>query len=157
MGSELRRVDRRQDLTPLLHAKSVAVVGVSQPGRFGGVLYDNLIGFGYPGRVLPVNPRYETIREQPCYASLDDLPERPDCALLALPNDRLVAGLEEVGACGIPAAAIFASAYSEPADGEPSLQAQLVEVAERHGIVLCGPNCMGFVAPHRATGRFLAM
>jgi acyl-CoA synthetase (NDP forming) len=147
MSPEPRREKMpRQDLTPLLHAKSLAVVGVSRPGRFGGILYDNLLRFGYPGRVLPVNPRYETIGEQPCYGSLSELPERPDCALLALPNDRLVPALEEVAACGIPAAAIFASAYSEPAQGEPSLQAQLADVARRHGIVLCGPNCMGFVA-----------
>ena len=136
----------RQDLTPLLHAKSVAVVGVSRPGRFGGILYDNLVKFGYPGRILPVNPRYETIGDQPCYPSLSDLPERPDCALLAVPNDRLVPALEEVAACGIPAAAIFASAYSEPAEGEPSLQARLTGIAREHGIVLCGPNCMGFVS-----------
>lgn len=134
----------RQDLTPLLHAKSVAVVGVSQPGRFGGILWENLRKFGYPGRVLAVNPRYETIGGEPCYASLTDLPERPDCALLAVPNARLVPALEEVAACGIPAAAIFASAWSEP--GEASLQQRLTAIAREHGIVLCGPNCMGFVS-----------
>lgn len=144
--AELQRERRRQDLTPLLQAESVAVVGISRPGRFGGVLYDNLEKFGYPGTILPVNPRYETIYERTCYPSLRDLPQRPDCALLAVPNDRLLPALEEVADCGIPAAAIFASAWSDPGAGEVSLQDQLAKVARRAGIVLCGPNCMGFVS-----------
>jgi acyl-CoA synthetase (NDP forming) len=137
----------RQDLTPLLHAKSLAVVGVSRPGRFGGILYDNLVKFGYPGRIWPVNPRYEALEDgRTCHPSLRELPERPDCALLAVPNERLVPALQEVADCGIPAAVIFASAYSEPAPGEPSLQQRLASIAREHGIVLCGPNGMGFVS-----------
>jgi acyl-CoA synthetase (NDP forming) len=137
---------RRQDLTPLLRARSVAVVGISQPGRFGGILYENLRKFGYPGRIFPVNPRYESIHGLPCHPSLRDLPERPDCALLAVPNQRLKGELEAVAECGIPAAAIFASAWSEPEPGQPSLEQELARVARASGTVVCGPNCMGFVS-----------
>jgi acetate---CoA ligase (ADP-forming) len=136
----------RQDLSPLLHAESVAVVGISQPNRFGGILYDNLVKFGYAGRIYGVNPRYESLYDRRCYASLRELPERPDCALLAVPNQRLLESLQEAAACGIPAAAIFASAYSEPAPGEASLLQQLKEVANAHGMTVCGPNGMGYVS-----------
>ncbi len=139
--------NHRQDLEPLLHARSVAVVGISQPGRFGGLVFQNLERFGYSGEIYGVNPRYESLFDRPCFASLRDLPARPDLALLAVPNQRLVEALEEVGKCGVPAAVVFASAYSEPADGEPSLQDQLTEVARAHDLVVCGPNGMGFVAP----------
>jgi acyl-CoA synthetase (NDP forming) len=137
---------RRQDLTPMLHARSVALVGISQPNRFGGILYKNIEQFGYTGEIYGVNPRYESLYDRPCYPSLRDLPERPDCALLAVPNERLLAALQEAGECGIPSAAIFASAYSEPAEGEPSLQAQLREVAQSYDMAVCGPNCMGFIS-----------
>ena len=136
----------RQDLTPLLRARSLAIVGISGPERFGGKLYSNLQHFGYRGGIFGVNPRYESLYEQPCYASLADLPERPDCALLAVPNARMLAALEETAACGIPAAVIFGSAYSEPAAGEASLQQRLTEVARKHDMVVCGPNCMGFLS-----------
>jgi acyl-CoA synthetase (NDP forming) len=63
-----------------------------------------------------------------------------------VPNQRLVAALEETAARGIPAAVVFGSAYSEPGPGEPSLQQQLTDVARKHGLVVCGPNCMGFVS-----------
>ena len=135
----------RQDLTPLLRARSLAIIGISGPERFGGILFKNLLDFGYAGEIYGVNPRYETLYERPCYPSLGDLPERPDCALLAVPNTRIVDALKEVADCGIPAAAIFASAWSEPGD-EPSLQRQLQEIALANGMVVCGPNCMGFVS-----------
>ena len=53
----------RQDLTPLLQARSVAIVGISQPRRFGGLLYANLKNFGYQGKIYGVNPRYESLYE----------------------------------------------------------------------------------------------
>ena len=142
----------RQDLTPLLHARFVAIVGISGPERFGGFLFQNLIALGYEGAIHGVNPRYQTLYDRPCYGSLSELPEGPDCALLAVPNSRLLPSLEEAGACGIPAAVIFASAWSDP-DEEPTLQTRLTEVARAHDMVVCGPNCMGFVS----AGRRLAV
>ncbi len=138
----------RQDLTPLLHARSVAIVGISQPQRFGGKLFLNLEKSGYGGRIFGVNPRYQTLFDRPCYPSLRELPERPDCALLAVPNQRIVEALEEAAACGIRAAVVFANAWSDPSE-QPSLQSRLRDVAQAHDMVVCGPNCMGFVSPAR--------
>jgi acyl-CoA synthetase (NDP forming) len=146
MNTQERR-NHRQDLTPLLHARSVAIVGISQPGRFGGILAQNLAGFGYEGTIYGVNPRYESLYDRPCYPSLSELPERPDLALLAVPNSGLLTALEEVAACGIPAAVIFANAHSNPTDAEPPLQTRIKRLARDRDLVVCGPNCMGFIAP----------
>jgi len=136
----------RQDLTPLLRARSVAVVGASAPERFGGMLCRNLLDFGYAGEIFFVNPRYERLYDRPCHPSLQALPERPDCALLAVPNSRLLDALGEAASCGIPSAVIFANAWSDPNESGPSLQARLAEVARASGMAVCGPNCMGFVS-----------
>jgi acetyltransferase len=126
----------------------VAIVGISQPGRFGGQVYANLRHFGYTGQIYGVNPRYNSLYEQPCYPSLSDLPDRPDCAILAVPNQRLLETLQAAAALNIPAAVIFASAYSDKAEAETVLllQEQLAEIAQKSGMVICGPNCMGFFA-----------
>jgi acyl-CoA synthetase (NDP forming) len=136
----------RQDLRPLLEAESIAIVGISQPGRFGGVLYANLMEFGYAGDVYGVNPRYESLYDRPCYSSLRELPAKPDCVFLAVPNQRVLVSLQEAAECGIRAAVIFASAYSDPDEAEPSLQEGMMEIAAAHDMVVCGPNCMGFVS-----------
>jgi acyl-CoA synthetase (NDP forming) len=139
---------------PLLRARSVAIVGISQPDRFGGRVYANLRDFGYTGQIYGINPRYNSLYDQPCYPTLSDLPDRPDCAILAVPNGRLLETLQEAATLKIPAAVIFASAYSEKAKAEAeleennnlSLQDQLAETARASGMVICGPNCMGFFA-----------
>jgi acyl-CoA synthetase (NDP forming) len=140
----------------------VAIVGISQRGRFGGQVYANLRDFGYTGQIYGVNPRYDTLYDQPCYPSLSDLPDRPDCAILAVPNQRLLEAVQEAAALKIPAAVIFASTYLSPSPRLPgekeggvhsqaeekrtSFQDQLAQIARASGMVVCGPNCMGFFA-----------
>ena len=136
----------RQNLTPLLRPQSVAIVGISQVPRFGGWVYQNLLNLGYAGRIYGVNPRYAALQDQPCYPSLAALPEIPDCAILALPNDRLLPALQEAAALGVKATVISASAYSDPEPGQPSLIHQLKQTAGDHDMVMCGPNCMGLIA-----------
>jgi acyl-CoA synthetase (NDP forming) len=133
------------DLTPLLHARSVAIVGISQPDRFGGQVYTNLRDFGYAGRIYGVNPRYETLYNQPCYPSLAALAEKPDLAVLAVPNHALLPAFEETAALGIPAAVIFGSAHTDGGDPRATERA-IASLARRNGIAICGPNCMGFLS-----------
>ncbi len=139
-------METRQNLAPLLNAQSVAIVGISELPRFGGVVYDNLQAFGYAGKIFGVNPKYRELYGMPCYPALMDLPEKPDLAILALPNARVRDALRDAAEMGIPAAAIFASAHLETPAGAPSLQAQLTEIAQASGMAICGPNCMGFHA-----------
>lgn len=132
-------------LAPLLHARSVAIVGISQPDRFGGQLYTNLRDVGYDGIIYGVNPGYETLYGQPIYGSLGELPQTPDCAILAIPNRRLLPVMEEAAHLRIPAAVIFANAHGATDNGQP-LEGALQAVARAHDMVVCGPNCMGFLS-----------
>ena len=77
----------RQNLMPLLNPQSVAVVGISQLPRFGGQVYQNLRTIGYSGQIYPVNPRYTTLFDQPCYPTLADLPAKPDCVISLSPTN----------------------------------------------------------------------
>lgn len=132
----------RPSLEPLLNAHSVAIVGISQSDRFGGKVYLNLRDFGYAGQIYGVNPRYDTLYDQPCYSSLTALPQRPDLAVLAVPNDRLLTAVQEAAQCHIPAIFIPGNAHSE----DNQLSQRIAEIARVNNIVVCGPNCMGFHA-----------
>ena len=136
------------DLTPLLHARSVAVVGISTPDRFGGQLYANLRDFEYEGEIYGVNPRYETLYDQPCYPSISALPAPPELVVLAVPNKVLLPAFEQAVNSGVQAAVIFGSAHSD--DGEPrALENAIAALAHREGMPICGPNCMGFLSFER--------
>ena len=92
--SDKNTENRKKKLAAMMKAKSLAIVGISGPDRFGGQVYANLKLFGYEGTIYGVNPRYETLYDQKIYSSLSDLPVVPDCAILALPNSRLLPVLE---------------------------------------------------------------
>ena len=127
----------------LLNAKSVAVVGASdKAGSFGGQVVRNLVDFGYAGDIYPVNPRLSSLFDLPCSASLEALPERPDCAALAVSNQHLMALLAQAAALGIASAVVF----GDPTVGDgraPELQSQITALARKQAIAVCGPNAMG--------------
>ncbi len=59
----------------VLSQKVLAVAGVSKdPNKFGHTAYKELKAKGY--RVLPVKPNAQTIDGDPCYPSLQALPEK---------------------------------------------------------------------------------
>ena len=63
--------------------RSFAVIGVSrEPEKYGHEVFEVLRSSGY--HVCPINPKYTEIDGQPCYATLDALPERPDVVVTAL-------------------------------------------------------------------------
>ena len=56
------------DWERLFNPRGIAVVGASRDlKRIGGQPVDYLSRYGYPGRVYPVNPRYDEIAGLRCY------------------------------------------------------------------------------------------
>ena len=134
-------------LRRLLSPRSVAVVGVSaEPTRFGGRTVTNLVDFAGP--VWGVNPKYagRELHGRPCVASLADLPEPPDCVLIALPREGVMAAVEACIAEGAGGAIVFASGYGET--GLPDRIAEeeaLRDACRAAGLPLVGVNCLGIV------------
>ncbi|WP_256856551.1 acetate--CoA ligase family protein [Variovorax sp. KK3] len=137
------------DLAPLLRPASVAVLGAStRPEALGHRVMKNLIAVGYPGRIFPVHPSAVEVEGLGCFRDLRSLPEVPDCVAVALAADRVVEALDEAARCGIRAAVVFASGFAETGAEGGALQAQLAELCERTGLIVCGPNCLGLSNVH---------
>lgn len=70
------------ELFPTL--KTWAVIGVSENReKFGNKIYMDLKNAGYD--VYGVNPKLDTIEGDTCYASLGDLPVKPDVVNVVVP------------------------------------------------------------------------
>ena len=83
-----------------LGEKTLAVVGVSRGGKkFGNMVMKDLKGKGY--RVFPVNPHAETIDGEPCYPSLETLPERPGGVITVVPPAVTETVVRDAKAAGI--------------------------------------------------------
>ena len=128
----------------LLRPRSVAIVGASPtPGSFGASILANLDNAGYKGQIHLINPKRSEIGGRSCVASVDDLPEGVDCAVLAIPR---VAVIETVLACArrkVGGVIIFSAGFAEAGEQGRLEQLRLGEIAREHGMVIEGPNCLG--------------
>ncbi|MER7797126.1 acetate--CoA ligase family protein [Microbacterium sp. NPDC096154] len=134
---------RHSDLSRLIDPKVIAVVGASPtPGAFGQRTLENLADF--PGAVYGINPKYDEVMGRPCFPSIADLPEVPDALIVGVGQAFVAQTLEDAAAAGVGGAILYASGYAET--GEPeNIQAQqeIAELAQRTGLRVAGPNCVG--------------
>lgn len=125
--------------------RSIAVIGASErPGSFGLRTQANLRAFD--GTVYLVNPARDEIAGQRCYRTLSELPEPPDCVVIATPQPTVEGLVEECVAVGAGGAVVYASGFAEV--GEPDLiaaQERIAAKAREGGVRLTGPNTLGFV------------
>lgn len=103
---------------------------------------------GYEGRIYPVHPKEKTVRGLKAYASVLDLPEAPDLAVMVLPARAAVQVLDECGRKGVKQAIIVSGGFAEVGGEGATLQDELKSIARRHGISFLGPNCIGAANPH---------
>jgi acyl-CoA synthetase (NDP forming) len=142
----------------MLAARSVAVVGASvKAGSLGAQMMAELRRGGYDGAVYPVNPGYPEVDGHPCFASIGDVPEPVDLAILGVANARVEQALRDAAEAGAASALTFSSLYEEqpPEPGSPPLAARIAAIARDHGMAFCGGNGMGFLnleSRLRATG-----
>jgi acetate---CoA ligase (ADP-forming) len=133
-------------LTRLLRPRSVAIVGISpEPGSIGANALNNLTGIGFVGDIHLVSRTNREIGGRACVASIDELPEGVDAAVLAVPRQ---AAVDAVKACvrqKIGAAIVFAAGFAEMDDAGRTEQETLAKLARDGGMGLCGPNCIGLV------------
>jgi len=83
------------DLRPLFAPRSIAVVGASARGGIAETVANNLRVMGSTTRCHFVNPRYDELYGQPCYPSLEALPEVPDTVMVAVNPLRATAVVED--------------------------------------------------------------
>lgn len=136
-------------LTCLFAPSSIAVVGASNDtSKIRGRLLKLLRDAGFKGPIYPVNPSQQEVQGLTAYASVVQLPQAVDLALIAVAADQVMAVLEACLQRGIGAAAI----YSAGANGLPigqRLQDQVAAFAKRSGMRILGPNCEGFFDAER--------
>lgn len=149
--------DGRSPVDVLLNARSVAIVGASDNGvKASGRTLRYLRTYGFQGAIYPVNPTRSTVQGIPAHATLRDLPERPDLAVIVLPQTAVEDAVRECGAAGIGFAIVFASGYSEIGAEGRVLQESLREVAAAAGVRILGPNSVGAVSAGNAlTATFM--
>jgi acetate---CoA ligase (ADP-forming) len=129
----------------MLHPRNIVLVGATdKPGNYAERIWNNLVKYGYEGRLFPVNSKRETIWGVPCYKDFASLPEPPDHVLVLVPARFAVQVIRDAAAAGARSATIVTSGFSELQDeNSQRLAAELQQAVRETGLAVTGPNCLG--------------
>ncbi|MEA3135300.1 MAG: hypothetical protein QOG17_3146 [Gammaproteobacteria bacterium] len=128
----------------MLTPTSVAIVGASGTAtRIGGRPLFYMLRGGFTGRILPVNPHSATVQGVPAYATIAELPEAPDVAIVALAAPLVRDAVRDLIAIGTKTAIIFSAGFAETGDEGAAWQADLTAIARQAGMRILGPNTLG--------------
>lgn len=105
----------------------------------------NLIAGGFTGPVYPVNPRAEVVLSIPAHSSVRAIPGRVDLAVLVVPPDTVLKVAEECGRKGVKGLVVITAGFREIGGVGVEREEKLRAIADRHGMRVIGPNCMGIV------------
>ena len=130
-------------LDPLFKPRSIAVIGAStDPTKLSGRPVRYLKQY-FRGAIYPVNPRAQQVQGLNAIASVDDLPEDIDQAIVCLPSRHVVSTLVACAARGVKTAVVFSAGFAEVGDAGRDMQERIRELARATGMRILGPNCMG--------------
>ena len=128
--------------------KSVAVIGATEKaGSVGRNILWNLISSPFGGIVYPVNSKRPSVLGIKAYPSVGAIPGPVDLAVIVTPANTVAGLVRECGAHGVRGVVVISAGFRETGPAGAELERQVVEEAQRAGIRLIGPNCLGVMCP----------
>jgi len=135
-------------LKSLFSPKSVAVFGASDRiDSVGQIVFQNMLEGGYKDRLYPINPNHNEIQGCKAYATIGEILEPVELAVIATPADSVPGIIEQCGKRNVKAAIIMAAGFGETGAAGKALEQKVLKIAKRYGIRLIGPNCLGVMRP----------
>ena len=129
----------------MLSPKSIAVIGASQKPGIGQSIIRNIQQFSFQGKVYAINLRGESVLGVKGYASVLDIPEALDMAVIALPSRFVLDVAEQCGKKGVKAIICISAGFKEVGGDGIAQEKKLLDMVNRYGMCMIGPNCMGAI------------
>lgn len=151
------QVDQQSNaLQRMLQPNSIAIVGASSDlNKVSGRPLKYLLEKGYKGAIYPINPKATDIAGVAAVPDIASLPDGVDLAVVVLPAEQIEATVIELAKKKVPVAVVFASGFGEMGAEGKTMEASLQQAAQKAGIRILGPNCLGlFNAFNRAIATF---
>lgn len=123
----------------------MALIGVSRytgEGTFN--ILENLLSYGYQGRIYPINPNASEILGVRTYSSITEVNEDIDLAIITTPRSLVPRLVEECAESNIQSIIIVAQGFTDASDGQgKQLQKEITDIAQSSQTRIMGPNTFG--------------
>lgn len=124
--------------------RRVAIIGLSRAAVGAPVsILTTLKEFGYQGRITVINPNIAPSEEYEAYASLDEVPEAVDLAVISVPREGVLDVLKDCARNAIRAVIVVTQGFADADDTGKKLQEDMLAFARDNGIRILGPNTIG--------------
>jgi hypothetical protein len=120
-------------LGPFFNPRSVAVIGASRDrGTIGGELFRNVLQNEFTGVVYPVNPNAEWVGGVKSYASVLDVPDAVDLAVIVVPAEKVLEIAEECTRKGVRGMVVITAGFGETGSAGREREAALLRMARNY-------------------------
>jgi acetyltransferase len=132
-------------LKNLLSPRSVALIGASpRRGSVGRAILENIKKAEFKGDFGLVNSHYAEVDGVTAVGSIDKLPFVPELVVISAPAAASASLVDQAGRLGA-AGALIISAGLGHGEGSPANATE--NAAQKYGMRLIGPNCLGIMMP----------
>jgi acyl-CoA synthetase (NDP forming) len=140
--------EERKILDRMFQPRGVAVIGaVHEPGKFGHMVIQSHLKYGYPGQIYPIHPKGGETLGLKVFGSLDEIHDPVDLAMICVTAENVPQVLRDCLRKGIVGAEILASGFAETGQSEGIGLQDDVRRISKEGIRVLGPNCFGACCP----------
>lgn len=129
----------------LISPESIVVVGASNDMlKPGGSSLNNLLKGTFKGNLYIVNAKGGKIQGLDAYTSVEDIPQT-NLAIISVPARACLDVMETLAIKkGVKAFIVYSAGFSEESLEGTVLEKKMVEIVNKAGATLIGPNCSGF-------------
>lgn len=132
----------------LFQPQTIAVVGASNDEfKPGGRVTKNIKENGFEGQLWAVNPRDQNVLDLPTFKSVQEVPGIPDLVIIAIPAKFVLPCLQELADLNVKAVIILTAGFGEKDEAGKIAEQRMLEIADKAGMAIIGPNCSGFLTP----------
>ncbi len=138
--------EKLQKMDAFFNPRSVAVIGATKKvDKAGHVIFKNFVTNKergvFRGDLYPVNPGEDSILGFKCFKSITKIPGEVELIVVIVPAKVVPSIMEEAAQKKVQAAIIISSGFKEV--GNKDLEDQVTAIAQKAGIRVLGPNCLG--------------
>ncbi len=136
------------ELRRMLNPKTIAFIGADdREGSVERSILNNLRS-SEVARIWAVNPHKDRVLDIECHASILDVDDHIDLAVITSPCNEVLRVTEECGRMGVDGALILSSSPRSTSEEERIFESHLWKVRKDYGIRLIGPGSNGIILPH---------
>lgn len=136
-----------KSLKPFFDPASVAIVGASErlTSSGGAVLRNMQTAAGYKGKLIPVNPKSDTMLGLPARKSLKELDTPAELVVVVVTQAAILDVVREGAQSGHRNFLILPGGFIEAGEEGRRRDAELRAIAAQYNLTIAGPNCAGII------------